>query len=112
MTPIIGALQRKLQQRSHWKASHLLDDELAFSNALAFYIEKYPHLFSKTFDLALNKSTDKKIIVEREWNHIDIYVKIGDNKRIIIENKIHSGINCSTKETDENANKRDGEKES
>ena len=88
------------------------DDELAFSNALAFYIEKYPHLFSKTFDLALNKSTDKKIIVEREWNHIDIYVKIGDNKRIIIENKIHSGINCSTKETDENANKRDGEKES
>ncbi|MEE0235271.1 MAG: hypothetical protein UD961_03820 [Bacteroidales bacterium] len=77
------------------------DDELAFSNALAFYIEKYPHLFSKTFDLALNKSTDKKIIVEREWNHIDIYVKVGDQRRII-ENKIHSGINCSATEVANN----------
>lgn len=86
------------------------DDELVFSNALAFYIEKYPHLFSKFFDLRINESNNKeKIIIEREWNHIDIYLKMGDQRRII-ENKIHSGINCSTKETNENAKKKDGDK--
>ncbi len=86
------------------------DNELAFSNALAFYIEKYPHLFSKFFDLRINESNNKeKIIIEREWNHIDIYLKMGDQRRII-ENKIHSGINCSNKETAENAKKKDGDK--
>lgn len=78
------------------------DDELVFSNALAFYIEKYPRLFSEIFCLGLNNMSDEQhVIIEREWNHIDIYVKVGDQRRII-ENKIHSGINCSATEVANN----------
>ena len=81
------------------------DDELVFSNALAFYIEKYPRLFSEIFCLGLNNMSDEQhVIIEREWNHIDIYVTVG-NQRRIIENKIHSGINCSTAEVAKNKNK-------
>ena len=86
------------------------DDELVFSNALAFYIEKYPRLFSKIFCLGLNNMSDEQhVIIEREWNHIDIYVTVG-NQRRIIENKIHSGINCSAAEVANNKYKTPEEK--
>lgn len=89
------------------------DDELVFSNALAFYIEKYPRLFSEIFCLGLNNMSDEQhVIIEREWNHIDIYVTVG-NQRRIIENKIHSGINCSAAEVAKNKYKTpEGKKES
>lgn len=86
------------------------DDELVFSNALAFYIEKYPRLFSEIFCLGLNNMSDEQhVIIEREWNHIDIYVTVG-NQRRIIENKIHSGINCSTAEVAKNKDKNPEDK--
>ena len=86
------------------------DDELVFSNALAFYIEKYPRLFSEIFCLGLNNMSDEQhVIIEREWNHIDIYVTVG-NQRRIIENKIHSGINCSTAEVAKNMDKNPEDK--
>lgn len=65
----------------------MVDNELAFSNALAYYMEKYPSLFKEIFGFR-----SKNVTVQREYKHIDIFVKDGD-RRIIIENKIHSGIN-------------------
>lgn len=64
----------------------IADNELAFSNALAYYIEKYPSLFNNIFGIK-----QPTVAVQREYEHIDIFVKDGD-RRIIIENKIHSGI--------------------
>ncbi len=65
----------------------ITDNEHAFSNALAYYIERYPSLFKDIFGIR-----SKTVTVQREYEHIDIFVKDGD-RRIIIENKIHSGIN-------------------
>ena len=72
------------------------DNELAFSNALAFYIQRYPHFFAELLGF-----DQYNFSIEREWNHIDIYIKSGE-KRIIVENKIHSGINCNKEESDYN----------
>lgn len=63
------------------------DSELAFSNALAYYIKKYTYLFKDIFGL-----TSDAVSVEREHEYIDILIKNGD-KSIIVENKIHSAIN-------------------
>jgi hypothetical protein len=81
------------------------DNELAFSNALAFYIQRYPHFYAGL--LGFDKDN---FSIEREWNHIDIYIKSGD-KRIIVENKIHSGINYNQADKDYNAKITKGDKE-
>lgn len=65
----------------------IADSELAFSNALAHYIRKYTYLFKDVFGI-----TSETVSVEREHEYIDILIKDGD-KRIIVENKIHSAIN-------------------
>lgn len=68
--------------------------ELAYSNALAFFMEKYPHLvisFAKEV-LKINPIIDANFKITREENNIDLLLKSGDNW-IIIENKIRSGIN-------------------
>jgi hypothetical protein len=70
------------------------DSELAFSNALAHYIKKYTHLFKNVFGL-----TSEKVSVEREHEYIDILIKDGE-KRIIVENKIHSAINRKKSDKD------------
>ena len=75
------------KQDSLFDICGIIDNELVFSNAIAYYIEKYPHLFKAIFDL-----TTETIVVEREYKHIDILIKDG-TRRIIVENKIHSAIN-------------------
>lgn len=65
----------------------ITENELVFSNAIAFYIEKYPHLFKMLFGIESNI-----VCVKREYKNIDILIKDGE-KLIIIENKIHSAIN-------------------
>ena len=96
-TSIVSRTEKcKLRKDSLFNICRIEDNELVFSNAFAFYIRKYPHLFSKIF-----KYNGDKISIEREWNHIDIFIKVG-NQRIIIENKIHSGINCNKNESDYN----------
>ena len=86
----------KLRKDSLINICRIEDNELAFSNALAYYIQRYPHLFDSIFGFDGNK-----ISIEREWNHIDIFIKVGV-KRIIVENKIHSGINCNKEEGEHN----------
>ena len=58
---------------------------------LKFYrtaiIKKYTYLFKDVFGI-----TSETVFVEREHEYIDILIKDGD-KRIIVENKIHSAIN-------------------
>lgn len=77
----------KYKEESLFDICGISDSELAFSNALAHYVKKYTYLFKGIF--GINSDT---VSVEREYEHIDILIKDG-NKRIIVENKIHSAIN-------------------
>lgn len=77
----------KSKEESLFNICGISDSELAFSNALAHYVKKYTYLFKGIF--GINSDT---VSVEREYEHIDILIKDG-NKRIIVENKIHSAIN-------------------
>lgn len=77
----------KYKEESLFDICGIADSELAFSNALAHYIKKYANLFKGVFSL-----TSDTVSVEREHEYIDILIKDGD-KRIIVENKIHSAIN-------------------
>ncbi len=95
----------KLRKDSLINICRIEDNELAFSNALAFYIQRYPHYFAEL--LGFDKDN---FSIEREWNHIDIYIKSGD-KRIIVENKIHSGINYNQADKDYNVKITEGDKE-
>ena len=95
----------KLRKDSLINICRIDDNELAFSNALAFYIQRYPHFFVEL--LGFDKDN---FSIEREWNHIDIYIKSGD-KRIIVENKIHSGINYNQADKDYNVTITEGDKE-
>lgn len=95
----------KLRKDSLINICRIEDNELAFSNALAFYIQRYPHLFAERLGF-----DQENFSIEREWNHIDIYIKSGD-KRIIVENKIHSGINYNQADKDYNSEISEGDKE-
>lgn len=67
-------------------------NELAFSNAFAFFMERYPDLlvrFAKE-ELGCGFSTDFN--VAREEGNIDLLIR-GGNKIIIVENKVKSHIN-------------------
>ena len=68
-------------------------NELAFSNAIAYFFEKYPHLISG-FMNSIGHSFDasKRITIYREKMNIDILITNG-RQSIVIENKITSGIN-------------------
>lgn len=68
--------------------------ELAFSNALVFFIKKYPELLVEFATSCLCKKdfSLNNLKVKREWNNIDILITTSQNI-IIIENKIKSGIN-------------------
>ncbi|MCR4665134.1 MAG: PD-(D/E)XK nuclease family protein [Paludibacteraceae bacterium] len=73
------------------------DYELAFSNAFAYFMDKYPELvveFAKEVLAKENiKVTDKPFyIIEREVNNVDILLE-NDEKVVVIENKVTSKIN-------------------
>lgn len=84
---IKSILGYKPKEYSLFDICGIADSELAFSNALAYYIKKYTYLFKDIFGL-----TSDAVSVEREHEYIDILIKNGD-KSIIVENKIHSAIN-------------------
>lgn len=71
------------------------NDELVFSNLLAHYFD-YNHAAFKDFASEENllgiKDMDIDFIIQREHEHIDIWVE-SSNHVIVIENKIKSGIN-------------------
>lgn len=67
------------------------DYELAFSNALAYYMEKYPELVIEFAKQYLGKNV-KAFRVFREWANIDLLLE-NDEQIVVIENKITSKIN-------------------
>lgn len=73
--------------------------ELSYSNALAYYINKYPQYFKDIFQSlktsegdVVNNLPEESPVVHREWNNIDIIFNWGKYV-FVIENKICSGIN-------------------
>lgn len=69
------------------------DDELSFSNMLAYYFQNNKQLFAKFEKEILNiTEPDSDFEIAREENNIDLLIK-GDKNVIVIENKIKSKIN-------------------
>ncbi|MGM9843208.1 MAG: hypothetical protein ACI30S_03175 [Muribaculaceae bacterium] len=69
------------------------DDEIAFSNAIAFLFLHIPKPLLKLFSPSGKAYNDEKVIdIYRELHNMDIVVKT-THRTIVIENKIHSGIN-------------------
>lgn len=72
------------------------NDELIFSNLIAYYLSKYRPLLQRfmkeVLKIDFKLKTDINIKIEREKDNIDIFITYEDNA-IIIENKIKSGIN-------------------
>lgn len=67
------------------------DYELAFSNALAYYMTKYPELVIEFVRQKFSTSV-KTFQVLREWANIDLLLD-NDDRVVVIENKITSKIN-------------------
>ena len=69
------------------------DDELSFSNMLAYYFQSNKQLFAKFEKVVLNiKNPDTNFEIAREEDNIDLLIR-GDKNVIVIENKIKSKIN-------------------
>lgn len=77
----------QIKEDSLFDICGITDSEHAYSNAIAYYLQKYPHLFKDLFGIK-----SETITVLREYEHIDILITDGE-ERIIIENKIHSTVN-------------------
>lgn len=68
------------------------DYELAFSNALAFFMDKYPELVVGFAKEVLSKSIKPFYVIERETHNVDILLE-NEEMIVVIENKITSKIN-------------------
>lgn len=67
--------------------------ELAYSNAIAYFFERYPHLFTGFMhELGVDFPITGRFDVKRELLNIDLLFTNGE-KSVVIENKIKSGIN-------------------
>lgn len=66
--------------------------ELAYSNALAYFINQYPHILKNLFKKKFSKTISDIVTIHREENNIDILVRT-QKELIVIENKIKSHIN-------------------
>lgn len=66
--------------------------ELAYSNALAYFISQYPHIFKNFFKEKFGVTISDIVSIHREENNIDILVRT-QRELIVIENKIKSHIN-------------------
>ena len=66
--------------------------ELAYSNALAYFINQYPHIFKNFFKEKFGVTISDLVSIHREENNIDILVRT-QRELIVIENKIKSHIN-------------------
>ena len=66
--------------------------ELAYSNALAYFINQYPHIFKNFFKEKFGVTISDIVSIHREENNIDILART-QRELIVIENKIKSHIN-------------------
>lgn len=76
-------------------------DELAYSNAMAYFAKKYPEITFKLLDqlTGIKDNYHRDFVVRREENHIDLLFFNGGHL-IVVENKIKSDINGVVKDAD------------
>lgn len=76
-------------------------DELAYSNAMAYFAKKYPEIAFKLLDKLTNikDAYHRDFIVRREENHIDLLF-YNSGHLVIVENKIKSDLNGVEKNAD------------
>ena len=87
-------------QETFWDICSIGDYELAWSNALAYYIHKYPELPVEFVKEKYGREISPFGIIERERDNIDILLE-NDEELVIIENKITSKINGIQVKNDE-----------
>ena len=76
---------------------HIQDLEVSFSNMLYYYFAQYPQIIEKFVKKVLKNNKVKidtsRCKVFREKDNIDLRISEDNKYFIILENKIHSGIN-------------------
>ena len=90
--PIQDASSQEIYEENFFDICGVADYELAFSNALAYYIDKYPELAIEFLNSKLNIRLTKPLTCLREWKNIDILIE-DDDEIVVVENKITSKIN-------------------
>lgn len=77
-------------------------DELAYSNAMAYFAKKYPEIAYKLYEQLSGVKPPfghRPFVVRREENHIDLLFYNSGNL-VVIENKIKSDLNGVVKDQD------------
>ena len=67
----------------------IASNELAFSNAFAFFMKRYPHLLVKFAEMVLHKEFVMEFDVAREEANIDLLIR-GGKRIVVVENKVKS----------------------
>ncbi len=95
----VGTVAESKAELEHTATETMFDicgiaySELAYSNAIAYFFERYPHLFTGFMhELGVDFPINGRFDVKRELLNIDLLFTNGE-KSIVIENKIKSGIN-------------------
>ena len=84
--------QYRKEALSYLEAMNQLDRETIFSNLICFFLDFDRELLQKFCSKAFKLNISKNAEIKREHCHTDIWIQ--DNKTIIVvENKIHSGLN-------------------
>lgn len=95
----VGTVAESKAELEHTTTETMFDicgvaySELAYSNAIAYFFERYPHLFTGFMhELGVDFPITGRFDVKRELLNIDLLFTNGE-KSVVIENKIKSGIN-------------------
>lgn len=95
----VGTVAESREELEHTATKTMFDicgvaySELAYSNAIAYFFERYPHLFAGFMrTLGVDFPIKERFDVKRELLNIDLLFTNGE-KSVVIENKIKSGIN-------------------
>ena len=90
--PIQDVGNQQIYEDNFFDILGVSDYELAFSNALRYYVEKYPELAIDFLDRKLGTNMKSPLTCLREWNNIDLLIE-DDDEIVVIENKITSKVN-------------------
>lgn len=91
-TSMVDRIQLKTPKRTFMEICNKENDEVAYSNAIAHFLRKYPELLCAWMKLHKIELTSANIKIERESERIDLLI-YDENNIIVVENKILSGIN-------------------
>ena len=89
--PIGDVRKTEIKEDDFWDICGVGDYELAFSNAIEYYMKKYPELATEFSKNKFGKYYTGFHVL-REWENIDLLLE-NDDTIVVIENKITSKIN-------------------